>query len=289
MQKSWSDHAGSLEQVGRNGYLSLVYARHGRRTIQTRAFFHNPLQVFPPIELDDSDCAFTHLLNPTGGLVGGDRLTMDIRLEKGAHALITTPSATRLYRSRGETTIQNITLNVGPDAVLEWLPDTMIPFGGSRFQQCLQAHLARGATLFLWDALSSGRVARGERWAFSRFANELCVRMHGGRKALERYDLEPAATDLTAPGMAEGWDYFASFYVISSRIVDWAALLELLQMTLNRRPITVYGGISHLAIPGLAVRLVTKTAVDLARIHAELWDTSRRLILNIPAPSLRKY
>lgn len=280
---------GSNERIGRDGHLFLEYARRDDRTILSRAHFRNPLQVLPPLELDEGRCAYTQILNPCGGLVGGDWLKVEIQLGQGTHVLLSTPSATRVYRSLGETTIQTIQITMEPDTILEWLPETVIPFADSRFKQQLHVRLDGGATLFLWDAFSSGRVTRGERWAFTRLANEICVMMPDGRKVMERYDLDPTVMNLTAPGIAEGWDYFASLYIISTRPVNWAALQDSLIPILDRWPTCVMAGISSLSIPGLALRLVAKTAVDIARAQIALWDISRRFFLGAAAPPLRKY
>lgn len=277
------------QRIGRDGSLFLEYQRVGHRTILKTCLFRNPLQVLPPTELDGGSCAYTQILNPCGGVVGGDHFEVKVCLGQAAHCLISTPSATRIYRSSGETSQQQITLKVGPDAILEWFPDPVIPFAESRFRQRLHAHLHDGAILFLWDAFCSGRVARGERWAFIQFANELCVAMPDGKKVLERYALNPKAMNLTAPGLGEKWDYFASFFIISARSLEWSALIKSLKPILNSQPRAFLGGVSELSIPGLAVRLVAKTAVGLAALQASLWDSARRLILGAPAPNLRKY
>ena len=64
----------SIDRVGRDGTLSLEYARREQHTLLTRFHFRNPLQVFPSTLLDDEVTAYTQILNPTGGLVGGDHL-----------------------------------------------------------------------------------------------------------------------------------------------------------------------------------------------------------------------
>jgi len=57
-----------------------------------------PLQVMAPMALDDA-ASIVCMLNPTGGLVGGDRLVIDVGVGAGAHACLTTPSATKVYRT----------------------------------------------------------------------------------------------------------------------------------------------------------------------------------------------
>ncbi len=279
----------SIERVGRDGYLLLEYAQQDHRTVLRRSFFRNPLQAFAPVRLDGEGCAYTQILNPTGGVVGGDLLRIEVRVGKGAHVLLTTSSATRIYRSLGEVAVQTVDLKVGPDSVLEWMPDTLIPFSGSRFEQNLEVRLAEGATLFLWDAFCSGRVARGERWAFAHFKNKIQINTSAGPSVLEQYALDPQRSDPTAPALGEGWDYFASFYVVSARLGDWPALVGKVAEALESMPGRILGGVSTPAVAGLAVRLVAKDAVALSSVQAVLWDAARREILGLPLPPLRKY
>lgn len=272
--------------VGRAGRLRLRFGRAGGVTELAACYFELPLQALPAIALDDG-AALLHLLNPTGGVVAGDQLALEIALAAGAHAVITTPSATRVYRSTGATARQDVRLTLAAGAVLEWFPDSLIPYAGARFEQTLEARLADGALLLLWDAFSAGRVARGERFAFARFANTLRVVLPDGRGALERYVLEPAREDLTAPGRAEGWDQFASLYVVTNRPVDWSDLAARCREAVGG--LNLAAGASTLAAHGLAVRLAAASAIDLAVAQERLWDGLRRALLGRALPPLRKY
>src|SRR5207245_730206 len=115
----------------------------------------------------NAPCALALQLNATGGLVGGDRLSIDVGVAAGAHAVLTTPSATRVYRTEGEETIQSVRLAIGPRAVVEWVPDHTIPFAGSALRQTIDVELDETAGLVLVDAFSAGRIALGEAWQFS--------------------------------------------------------------------------------------------------------------------------
>ncbi len=119
----------------------------GPRTILTRSSCTSPWHHFPPSYLDDSGCAFTWLVNPSGGLVGGDHLSVEAQLHARTHVLMTSPSANRVYRSLSEPAVQEVRLSVGPGARLEWLPEVTIPFAGSRFRQSIHVDLAPGATV----------------------------------------------------------------------------------------------------------------------------------------------
>lgn len=278
-----------LKKVGREGNLSLEYTRRGGKTILSQSNARFPLQIFQPIELEEGRCAYSQILNPSGGLVGGDRLQIEARLLEDTHVLLTTPSSTRVYHSESQTAVQVTNLRVGRNAVLEWMPDGVIPFSGSRYSQSLSVDLEEGSTCLLWDAFSSGRVARGERWAFRFFANEIHISRSGVEAVLERYVIEPHKMDPTASALGGSWNYFASFYLISDGQKNWLSLSEKLCSILERWPGQISGGVSPLPIPGLLIRLVAKNAVDLSAAQFELWRAIRQDALKLELPHLRKY
>ncbi len=277
-----------LSSVGRVGELALDYVRQGDRTVLTYSRCCSPWHFSPPIQLDDSRCVYTPLVNPSGGLVGGDRLSVRATIGSGAHVLFSTPSANRVYRSIGETSVQQIELTVGSDAILEWVPDVTIPYAGSRFRQAIHVTLAPGATVLLWDALASGRVARGERWACASLENEIRIATASGRSVLERYVLAPLSHGI---GLAADWDYVGSLYLIgdgvsTERVKQMEAQIAEI---LDARPGSVLGGVSEPAAPGLAVKLAAKSAQDLSETLNELWQAIRQELWNLPRPALRRH
>lgn len=278
------------QSVGRVGRLRLDYAKRDGRTIIAQSHCTTPWHLLPPIYLDDTGAAYTLLVNPSGGLVGGDRLSIDMKVDEGAHVLISAPSANRVYRSEGEVSVQDIELAVGPGAILEWLPEHTIPFAGSRFHQKLHATLAPGATILLWDAIASGRIARGERWAFATFENEIRITTASGSALLERFALDPA-TNLGAIGLATDWNYVASLYVVNDAVAPevWSRLESRIGVALDEHAGQVLGGVSQPAVPGVAVKLLAKSAPDLTRILDVLWAAVREELWNLPPVAWRKY
>lgn len=280
----------ATELIGRVGELTLGYAKCDGRTVLAHSYFTTPWKLLPPIYLDDTGAAYTLLVNPSGGLVGGDGLSIDLNLDRDTHVLVSAPSANRVYRSEGKLSEQVITIAVGSGAILEWLPEHTIPFAGSRFRQSIHATLASGATILLWDALASGRMAREERWAFTHLENEIQITTASGDSLIERYVLEPTS-DLGCIGLAREWDYVASLYVVSDAVSseNWAALESKIAAMLGNPSAQVLGGVSTPAIPGLAIKLLARTAPDLTHMLDQLWATTREALWNLPPVSLRKY
>jgi urease accessory protein len=279
-----------LETVGRRGRLSYEFEREGRRTILTRSSCTSPWHHFPPSYLDDSGCAYTWLVNPSGGLVGGDHVSVEAKLHAGTHVLMTNPSANRVYRSLSEPAVQEVCLSVGPEARLEWLPEVTIPFAGSRFRQSIHVDLASGATAILWDAIASGRVAMRERWAFAVVENEIRIRTASGASVVERYRMVPGRLPELV-GLAGSWDYLASLFVIGDAVdADvWKRLDVVLAAILEQRPGLVLGAVSTVAAPGLAVKLVARSAPDLTVTLEAIWAAVRDNLWNLPVGNLRRY
>ena len=286
-------------QVGRRGSLSYEFEREGPRTILSRSSCTTPWHHFPPSYLDDSGCANTWLVNQSGGLVGGDHLSVEAELHAGTHVLMTSPSANRVYRSLAETALQEVRLSVGPDARLEWLPEVTIPFAGSRFRQSIHVDLAPGATIILWDALASGRVAKQERWAFASVENEICIRGLAppseavpvpSWSVVERYRLVPGRLPESV-GFVGSWDYVASLFVIGDAVdADaWKRLEIGLAAILEQRPGLVLGGVSTPTAPGLVVKLVARSAPDLTVTLEAMWAAVRKELWDLPVANLRRY
>ena len=276
--------AATLDRVGRDGTLRLGFERRGPATVLARARYTLPLQVLAPMALDDP-AAVVSVVNPTGGLLGGDRLTIDVSVGPAAHACLTTPSATKVYRTSGAPARQDVTLRLEAGAICEWVPDHTIPFAGSALRQRIEVEIADGACLILVDAFAAGRVGRGERWAFRRLESAVTVRDAKGRLLQDRFVLtEDGALEPGALGATDGRPYFASMAVI-------AADAEAFRREVTAR-FAVEGEvlIAAGALPrrGAVVRCLAASAPALLHAVDALWTTARREVLGLPPLALRK-
>jgi len=282
-----SVHDPVLDAIGRCGALSYVFERQGARTMLAQSSCSSPWHYFPPSFLDDSGCAYTWLVNPSGGLVGGDQVTVAAHLRAGTHVLMTSPSANRVYRSEGMPAEQDIRLTVGDGARLEWLPELTIPFAGSRFRQSIQVELAPDATVVLWDAMASGRVARDERWAFTSYENEIVIRTASEQSAIERLSVTSDSVGVTI----KSWDYVGSLFVVGEAIEPekLAALEAELVELCEQQPGRLLGGVSRPAVPGLVVKVAARSAPALTTFLESAWSHLRCSLWDLPAPVLRRY
>ncbi len=135
------------------------------------------------------------LVNISGGLAGGDRIDIAVRIGAGAAATVTTQAAEKIYRSLGPDARVETVLAVAEDARLEWLPQETILFDGACLDRSLTATLARGGRLLACETLVFGRAARGEIMRRGRVRE--CWRIeYGGRLAwVDRLGLSPPIAD----------------------------------------------------------------------------------------------
>jgi urease accessory protein len=174
-----------------HGHLDLHYTRDGERTV-AHDRHHGPLRVLKSLYPEGPGICHHVLVHPPGGIAGGDVLEIDTRLDAGTHALVTTPSATRFYRSAGAAAIQRATLQVADSARLEWLPLETIAYRGCIAENHLRLDLAPGGEAMGWDTLALGLPAAGEPFEKGSFLQHLEFPGHW----LERGRIDAADTPL---------------------------------------------------------------------------------------------
>ena len=155
-----------------HGRLSLHYTRDGERTV-AHDRHEGPLRVLKALYPEGPGICHHVLVHPPGGIVGGDVLDIDVALDAGTQALITTPGATRFYRSSGAAAAQHATLRVGDGARLEWLPLETIAYRGCIGENRVRLELAAGAQTIGWDVLALGLPAAGEPFEAGVFTQQI--------------------------------------------------------------------------------------------------------------------
>jgi urease accessory protein len=132
-----------------------------------------PLRVLQRLYPEGPAICHHVLVHPPGGVVGGDVLELEARLESGSHALITTPGATRFYRSAGAISTQQVQATLVGASRLEWLPMETIAYSACLVQNRLHFDLAPGAEMIGWDLLALGLPAAAQPFVRGRFVQEL--------------------------------------------------------------------------------------------------------------------
>src|SRR5271154_1813452 len=262
--------------------LRLDFARDSGtgNTVLAGSFQEPPLQVVRAFTLEDGS-ALAHLHNVSGGLLGGDQLTLQINLARGANAQITTTGATRIYRHRQEfsPTTQCNEVTVGEGALLEYLPDATIPFSGANFLQRTSIELADGAGLFWWEILAPGREARGELFAYEQFEMRTRVTNQGRKIAAENICLRPAVRDVSSLARMGPYRYTATFYIcrVGLDATAWRACEDHLRDVTSAmtRPGEILWGVSSLVAHGLVVRCLARQGRDVLPGLQNVWRAAK--------------
>jgi urease accessory protein len=140
--------------------LQLDYRMEALRCV-ARFEHEGPLRILQTLYPEGDAIAHNVVVHPPGGLVGGDTLEVAVRVHEGAHGLITTPGATRFYRSDGETALQSTRLVLDAGARMEWLPLEAICYSGCIAENRLRMELAPGSELIGWDVTALGLPEAG--------------------------------------------------------------------------------------------------------------------------------
>ena len=152
--------------------LDLDYRLETGRTV-ARHVHSGPLRILQSLYPEGDGVCHNVLVHPPGGLVGGDTLDLNIGVVSGAHGLLTTPGATRFYRSDGEAALQRTAIRVAKDARMEWLPLEAIAYNGCLAQNHLTLDLAPGAELLGWDITALGLPAASKPFESGHFCQHL--------------------------------------------------------------------------------------------------------------------
>ncbi|HEY9063405.1 MAG TPA: urease accessory protein UreD [Burkholderiaceae bacterium] len=185
------------------GRLALAYRRsddpdHDRTLVHDR--HDGPLRVLKSLYPEAPQVCHSVLVHPPGGIVGGDVLEIDVALAAHTHALITTPGATRFYRSLGAPALQDVSARVADGARLEWLPLETLAYSGCLAETRMRFELAPAAEMIGWDVLALGLPAADQ--AFERGCYTQAIDVPGCW--LERGRI--AADDVRLLDSPLGWD-----------------------------------------------------------------------------------
>jgi urease accessory protein len=239
------------------------------------------------MDLDGTGAATLFLLNPTGGVLGGDHLETRVELGAGSHVCLSTPSATRVYRSAGPPAIQRVTARVGEGARLEYVPDHLIPSPGARLIQSIEISLAPGASAILCDAWSVGRMARGEAWLFDLLDSGVVATDAEGLLFKDRLVLN-GARGWGGLGGAEGMAYVATVLCLAPSHPGLDGLPAALAAGMAESAADDRAGVTPLARGGALVRVLAPSAPAMQSAIGAAWSACRQWLWGLPPVSLRK-
>lgn len=206
-----------------HGRLQLTYAPVEGKTQLLQQRSQAPLKVQRSFYPEGPVC-HNAILHTAGGVVGGDRLSLDLRLEPQAHALITTAAAGKIYRTNGQTAEQVVQVSLGEAACLEWLPQETIVFEQARYRQTMRIDLAPGAIWLGWEITRFGRSARGEQFLAGDWRSHTEVWQQGCPLWIDRQWVPGSPEVFHSPHGLAGYPVVGSFALVGYAVdADWVA------------------------------------------------------------------
>lgn len=286
--RAYEDAAGG--ERGSVGLLDMEFAVVAGVTRAVRQFHRTPLYVLQPIHLDEHrpGMAFIYLQHQGDGLLQGDRYRLDLEVAQGAEVHVTTQAATKIYRMDAGFAAQQVHLTAAAGSFLEYLPEPVMPYAGSRYLGETTVTVHPEATVLYAETLLPGRLARGEWHAYDVFDARTRVRRPEGEQlALDALSFAGPNRRPGTPARLGGYGVIATFFALApAGRADGlqAALLPLLQEAGD-----VVAGVSILPFgAGVVARVLGPSSIPVRRVIHRAWDAARRHLVGSPAPDLRR-
>jgi urease accessory protein len=258
-------------------------------TVATELLSKVPLQVQKILHIEESfpEIAYVYIMSPSGGILQGDRLRIDVSLENNAQAHITTQAATKVYRMNRNYATQMVNLLVGDGCYLEFIPDQLIPYRNSRFYQRVKLQVHENATAIYSEIITPGRVARGEYMQYNICCLKTVAMDQNSRlRFMDSLLLEPKKKELFDNFMGTK-SVFANMYILTKKI-NVNDLSDAIHNTLYKS--AVNGSASVLPRhDGIFARMIADTADEIKSAVNIILNKIRKDVLNKPFTGVRKY
>lgn len=205
------------------GKLELWFEHQEGKTRLMRRQHVGPLAVQRAFYPETDGSAHVYILHPPGGIAGGDQLAIECHLAEQARTVLTTPGATKFYRSEERTSMQQVRIDVAAGAVCEYLPQETIVFAGATASMKTQAVLAADAVYIGWDFVSFGRPAAGERFGAGTFRQSVEIVRDGEPIWFERFCVSGPEAVKDQPFVLAGQPIMGTLVYAGPSIEDAAA------------------------------------------------------------------
>lgn len=269
-----------------NATLSLDYTSQAGKTIAH--FRHDgPLRILQSLYPEGDAVCHNVLVHPPGGLVGGDTLDIAVTAAAGSHGLITTPGATRFYRSAGETALQRTRLHLEAGARAEWLPMEALYYSGCLAENHLTLDLAPGAELMGWDVTALGLPSANQPFEQGSF----CQHIELPGVWLERARIR--ADDLllmNSPLGLAGQRCIATLFFAAGSKLDRQRrqlALDLARQVLEAHPLNAAAGATSPDAQVVVVRVLAPLVEPAMVLLKQVWKVWRQHFWEKDAPSPR--
>jgi urease accessory protein len=257
-------------------HLQLVFDYKNGKTILSNKKHLGPLLVQRPFYPEGDRCCHIYVIHPPGGIVGGDDLILHADINVNAHSVITTPAATKFYRSNGYLAKQTQVINVAENAVLEWLPQETVFFSEADAAANTIINIQPTSRIIAWEIQCLGLPANDLQFSQGRCVQKFqvwkngvpvildCNRVHGGADLLSANwglnNHQAIGTMITTDDLAESY-------------------LDLIKVKASQHGATLH---ACTAVHGLVIiRAMAKYAEEVKQLFFAVWEVLRPQSLNL--------
>ncbi len=277
--------------AGKEGVLIVSFKRDSNgRTVIGEQYVQHPYHITRLLRLDDGlpDMAFLYVQMPTGGILQGDRLRMEIELQKGTQVHVTTQSVSKVYRMNKNFGSQTLDVRVEEGAFFEYYPDALLLQKNARYAQETRLMVHDGATALYGEIVLPGRVASGEAFEYDVFYSSLVAENQERQPRFrETLLLEPKRRNLKRKGLLGNWNVFGNFYVLTPA-GEMDRLSDEIHQLLQEQE-AIWGGCSLLPFrDGIVARIMGSEHRYVKNAMDKVWSGVRQFLLGVPAPQIRK-
>ena len=200
------------------GKLDLQYAYEEEKTQLKKALSQAPLKIQRAFYPEGPEFCHGIILHTAGGIVGGDRLLQNIQLTPNSQVLLTTASASKVYRSQGVISQQIININLEKNTYLEWFPQETVIFNQAIYQQDLRVELGEDAVFCGWEITRLGRTARGEQFLEGDWRSRVEIWQGGQPLWIDRQWIPGGEAIINSPNGLKGKAIVATFIWIGQKV-----------------------------------------------------------------------
>ena len=284
--------------VGKSGKVGILRLKLERdpgtgKTVIREQYCRVPLFIQRAIYLEETlpEMAYVYIISPSGGILQGDRYSIDITLSNNALAHVTTQGATRIYKMEKNYGTQTVNIKVEEGSYLEYIPDQIIPFRNSRFYQEVELTVHDNATMIYSETIVPGRVASGEKFEYDICYIKTFARNQSGKpRFIDIVKLDPKKVDLTVDAILGNSEVVGTIYIVTREFYVKDLLYEINEKIKEFEDEgKISGGTSILpARQGIIVRVLGKTAGDVKNLIFEVVKIARNQIIGASFSGIRK-
>lgn len=264
--------------------LSLFYERTSIGTVLKKSLHEGPLRVQKALFPEGNDICHSIIIHPPAGIAGGDTLEIDVFVGAECHAVLSTPSASKWYKSFKNSATQSIQFELGASAKLDWLPQENLFFKGAYAKVLTKLNLQSSSSFIGWDAAMLGRHASGEEWSKGNVHMRNQIYRDGKLLWIENGQINAEDMHYKSLPQIGSWPVFATLWAVGP-----ACSRTLAESLSNMMPWTdaLRSGVTYLPQGVLLARAVSNDIELTRNLMINTWSILRPLVHGVPAKSLR--